>query len=301
MTLLLSGCSAQDWEKKLRFGWPTGVTRQATEMRVLWTWSGVAALALGVVVWGLIFWSCLRHRKRKGHEDTFIPRQTKYNLLVETIGIIFPFVVIGVLFWRTVVVEDNVNHLSGKQDVTIQVDAFKWNWQFEYLEDSGQPTVYAASDPQSGQNLSTVGSDDEIPVLVIPVNQKILVVEHSYDLIHSFWVPAFLFKRDVIPFYTDRNTNDNKFEFTPTHAGSYVGRCAELCGTYHSQMNFEVRVVTDQQFVTYLGELKRIGSANPARQSLALKQAGIPGGPVATTTIPFHTDRTNHTATVKGG
>ena len=75
-TLLLSGCSVKDAEKHLRFGWPTGVTKQAERMRVLWSWSGVAALALGVVVWGLIFWCCIRYRKK----DDKLPRQTKYNL-----------------------------------------------------------------------------------------------------------------------------------------------------------------------------------------------------------------------------
>src|ERR1700742_3268713 len=73
LTLVLSGCSVSGAEKDLRFGWPTGVTKQATRMRVLWTWSGVAALVLGVIVWGLIFWCCIRYRKR----DDVLPRQTK--------------------------------------------------------------------------------------------------------------------------------------------------------------------------------------------------------------------------------
>ncbi|MFN2517471.1 MAG: cytochrome C oxidase subunit II, partial [Jatrophihabitantaceae bacterium] len=76
LAVVLSGCSAHDAEKKLRFGWPTGVTKQAEEMRVLWTWSGVAALIVGVGVWGLIFWCCIRYRKKT--DD--VPRQTKYNL-----------------------------------------------------------------------------------------------------------------------------------------------------------------------------------------------------------------------------
>ena len=65
LALVLTGCSAHDCERDLRFGWPTGVTKQAEEMRVLWTWSGVAALIVGVVVWGLIFWCCIRYRKRE--------------------------------------------------------------------------------------------------------------------------------------------------------------------------------------------------------------------------------------------
>ena len=162
-TLLLSGCSFKDAEKDLRFGWPTGVTKQAERMRVLWSWSGVAALALGVVVWGLIFWCCIRYRKR----GDGLPRQTKYNLVIEVVCVTVPFLVIIVLFWRTVVVEDYVNRLSKNPNVLVQVDAFKWNWQFEYhSEKAGQngPTTYAKrTDETTGEKnsplyLSTVGS-----------------------------------------------------------------------------------------------------------------------------------------------
>jgi len=301
LSVVLTGCSASDWEKRLRFGWPTGATRQATEMRVLWTWAGVAALTLGVFVWGLIFWACIRYRQRRHTDIEYIPRQTKYNLAIELAGVVIPFLIIGVLFYRTAVVEDNVNHTTAHPDVRVQVDAFKWNWQFEYLQDHGQKTAYKTGDPAAGQAVSTVGSDQEIPVLVLPVHQSVRIDEHSYDVIHSFWVPEFLFKRDVIPFYSDRTANDNQFEITPTATGSFVGRCAELCGTYHSQMNFEVRVVTAEQYKAYIAALQSIGSANPARQSLALAKAKIPGGPVATTTKPFETDRnsTKDTTIVK--
>src|SRR5207245_9476717 len=99
--LLLSGCSVSGAERDLRFGWPTGVTKQATKMRVLWTWSGVAALILGVIVWGLIFWCCIRYRKR--NDD--IPTQTKYNLGIELTCVTIPFLVIIALFYFTVVTE----------------------------------------------------------------------------------------------------------------------------------------------------------------------------------------------------
>jgi cytochrome c oxidase subunit II len=343
LALVLTGCSASDWERNLRFGWPTGVTKQATRMRVLWTWSGVTALALGVVVWGLIFWCCIRYRKRS--EDQ-MPRQTKYNLLIEAICFTFPFIVIAGLFWRTVVVEDYVNKLSANPDVRVQVDAFKWNWQFEYhqyTDGNGQvhKTVYpgqqdltdatgnvldktrnvtpkrqcdeassnvsyncgatggddhAASGPLY---LSTVGSQNEIPVLVIPVNRSVRFVEHSEDVIHSFWVPEFLFKRDVIPYGTTSTARDNQFEITATKTGSFVGRCAELCGTYHSQMNFEVRVVTEPTFESYLNHLQAVPSDDPARQAKALAAAGM--SPYATTTYPLDSDRTARKAAQRPG
>jgi cytochrome c oxidase subunit 2 len=307
-TLVLSGCSFRDAEKHLRFGWPTGVTKQAERMRVLWSWSGVAALTLGVIVWGLIFWSIIRYRKK----DDRLPRQTKYNIIIEAICVTFPFIVIIGLFWRTVVVEDYVNKLSKNPDVLIQVDAFKWNWQFEYHSmngGSGHATTLAYPgqiDRTDGLKntplyLNTVGSSDEIPVLVVPVGESVQVIEHSEDVVHSFWVPEFLFKRDVIPYGTKAQQqasglSDNRFQFTATTEGSYVGRCAELCGTYHSQMNFEVRVVSPKVFTAYMQALKKLGPDDPARQSQALVAAHVPGGAYATTTHPFNTDRTTRHA-----
>ncbi|MDQ6851993.1 MAG: cytochrome c oxidase subunit II [Actinomycetota bacterium] len=310
LVLTLSGCSVKDVESHLRFGWPTGVTKQAERMRVLWSWSGVAALALGVIVWGLIFWACIRYRKKNDR----LPRQTKYNLTIESICVTVPFLVIVVLFWRTVVVEDYVNRLSKNPDVLVQVDAFKWNWQFEYQsyrDASGRATaaVYAGQTNQiSGTgaplHLSTVGSSTEIPVLVLPVGESVQVIEHSEDVVHSFWVPEFLFKRDVIPYGTAQQQKqsglrDNRFQFTATSTGSFVGRCAELCGTYHSQMNFEVRVVSPQVFTSYLAALNKIGPDDPARQSRALQAAGMT--PYATTTYPFNTDRAARSASEKSG
>jgi cytochrome c oxidase subunit 2 len=286
VTLLLSGCSVSGAERDLRFGWPTGVTKQATEMRVLWTWSSVAALVVGIIVWGLIFWACGRYRKK----SDVLPRQTKYNLPLEIAYSIVPFLIIAGLFYRTVVVEDDVNKLTAHPDVNVQVDAFKWNWQFEYSAIAGQKQTY----PGTQQTPSTVGSTTEIPILVIPVGQTVRILEHSEDVIHSFWVPEFLFKRDVIPHGTDDTSRDNQFEFTATSTGRFVGRCAELCGTYHSEMNFEVRVVSPSDFKAYVAALTKLGPSDPTRQSEALKAIGE--APCATTTHPFNTDRTDRKA-----
>ena len=138
-------------------------------------------------------------------------------------------------------------------------------------------------------------------MLVIPVNRSVQFIEHSEDVIHSFWVPDFLFKRDVIPYDTSNdndNNRDNRFQITATKTGSYVGRCAELCGIYHSQMNFEVRVVPVNTFNRYLSALRSISPNNTNRQPLALKKAGMT--PYATTTYPFDTDRLDKAPSQQG-
>jgi cytochrome c oxidase subunit II len=282
--VLLTGCSAHQAEAKMRFGWPTGVTHQGDRMRTLWTWSSVTALAVGVIVWGLIFWCCIRYRRT----NDLLPVQTKYHLPIEIAYTIAPFIIIAGLFYYTAVTENYVDKLSPNPDTTIQVNAFKWNWQFQYKSNlvNGKlvNTVYPSNDKAAGTSISTTGSSTEIPVLVIPVNKKVRIIEVSEDVIHSFWVPEFLFKRDVIPM-----PRPNQFEFTATQIGHYVGRCAELCGTYHSQMNFEVRVVSDDDYNKYLTNLAAIPSTDAAKQSEALQSIGQ--DPCATTTHPFNTSR----------
>lgn len=282
----LTGCTRAEFEDKLRFGWPRGVTEQAERMRVLWTWSGLTALAVGVIVWALIFWACIVYRRRKGTPPEELPRQTKYNLPIEWVYTIVPFFLIIGLFFYTARTENFVNHESANPDVTVQVDAFKWNWQFQYLEANGQKSDFDGTNTP----VNTVGTSDEVPILVVPVNKTVKVVEHSYDVIHSFWVPEFLFKRDVIPHGTTDTSKDNTFQFTATKEGSYVGRCAELCGIYHSQMNFEVRIVSMDVYQDYVDALAGFGADDAARQSEALTKAGL--APYATTTHPFNTQRT---------
>ena len=233
--MLLTSCTVADVEYKLRFGWPTGVTKQAVRMRQLWTWSSVTALIVGVLVWGLIFWACGRYYKRDGDE---LPRQTKYNLPLEIGYTIVPFLIIAGLFYFTVRTEDYVDRTTANPDVVLQVDAFKWNWQFEYHSYHGRELLYVNPNGAVTTNgkpyVATVGSSTEIPVLVIPRGQTVRIIEHSDDVIHSFWVPEFLFKRDVIPYGpeggagegavdTNSNPRDNQFEITPT-VGRFVCR-----------------------------------------------------------------------------
>jgi cytochrome c oxidase subunit 2 len=158
---------------------------------------------------------------------------------------------------------------SNDPDVTVAVNAFKWNWQFVY------PDTSAAN---GGGPVSTVGSNSEIPILVLPTNETIRFELASSDVIHSFWVPEFLFKLDVIP--GNENGRNNVFQVTVRQEGSYVGRCAELCGTYHAYMNFEVRSVSAADYNAYI-------SARESGKSTydALESIGQPGK--ATTTVPL--------------
>jgi cytochrome c oxidase subunit 2 len=273
--LSLSGCEVGD-RSVWAIGWPQGITDEADRMRSLWIGSTIAAMVVGVAVWLLIGWAAIRYRKRRGSNE--LPRQTAYNLPLEIVYTIIPFIIIAVLFFYTVTVQNRVQQRSDNPDVTIAVNAFKWNWQFVYSD-----TV----DANGGTAVSTVGTSTEVPILVLPTDQTIRFELASADVIHSFWVPEFLFKLDVIP--GNENGRDNVFQVTVREQGSYVGRCAELCGTYHAFMNFEVRSVSPADYEDYLRARESGQTTHDALESIG--QDGT-----ATTTTPLPLERQQQAA-----
>ena len=250
-------------------------------MRVLWTWAGVAALALGVIVWGLIFWCCIRYRKQR-RPTLPAPDQVQPADRDRSASIV------PVHHHRRAVLPHGRRRGLRQQasartrTSVVQVDAFKWNWQFEYhtyrgpsgsrprsrgrcLLRPGQPgkQLDRPRRPEPPLYLSTVGSQNEIPVLVMPgrpdgADRRALRGRHPLVLGAGVPVQA---RRDPVR-HAERHATTTSSSSPPTSTGSYVGRCAELCGTYHSQMNFEVRVVSQQTFV----ELPRRAEADRPRR-----------------------------------
>ncbi len=315
LAVTLSGCS---WEDALGLGWPKGITPEAHLNRELWLGAVIASLVVGVIVWGLIFWTSTFHRKKA--TDTELPRQFGYNLPLELVLTVTPFLIISVLFYFTVVVQEKMLHLAKDPEVVIDVTAFQWNWKFGYqrVDFKDGTLTYDGADPARknamlskpegkdahgeelvgpvrGRNTSdrtylnydkveTLGTSTEIPVLVLPAGKRIQFVLAATDVVHTFWVPEFLFKRDVLP-NPEANNSVNVFQVEEiTKPGAFVGHCAEFCGTYHSMMNFEVRVVAPNDFKAYLHQ--RIDGKNNAE---ALQAIGQP--PLAVTTHPFDTRR----------
>jgi len=291
VALTATGCSG---DEILRFGWPVGVTHQADQMRTLWTWTVVAALVVGAIVWALIFWTAAFHRKKKtaDGEPEELPRQFQYNIPLELFTVVVPTIMVCVLFFFTATTESKVLDKVPNPDVKVQVVAFQWNWEFKY-EDAN------AAKPDGSGQVSTVGSSGEIPLLVLPVGKVIQYDLISTDVIHSFWVPEFHFKRDVMP-NPDKNNQDSSFQNTIDREGSFVGRCAELCGTYHSVMNFEVRALSADKYDQYIALRKQVNPATgqtfTASEALAKMNCGELCTPHAVTTQPFNTDRTARTA-----
>lgn len=239
--LLLTGCSADTAAQWSRWGLPESASDRAPLTGGLWVGAWIASMVIGVFVWGLIGYVVVKYRRR----NDALPRQSRYNLPLEILYTLVPFLIIGVLFFYTVRAQTGVQAKADTESVTtINVVGQMWSWTFNYM---------AADDPEVAAVVHVKGTPQQIPELVLPVDQPVRFNLVSADVIHSFWIPAFYYKLDVIP------GHPNSFDVTPTKLGTFPGKCAELCGTYHAAMLFDVKVVSQAEFQQYLLKLKAAG------------------------------------------
>ncbi|SDS13439.1 aa3-type cytochrome oxidase subunit II [Microlunatus soli] len=238
--LSLAGCSAEQTAQLGRLGLPVAASDRTPYTHNLWIGSWIAAFGVGVLVWGMIVWCVVRYRRRKPG----VPRQNRYNLPIEILYTVTPFIMIGVLFYFTVITQDKVQAKVAKPDHVVTVVGQKWNWSFNYQE-AGNPAV--------GKDVWESGTIEDPADLYLPVGESVRFDLKSVDVIHSFWVPAFYEKLDVLP---GRNAT---IDLTPTKEGVFAGKCAELCGTYHSAMLFNVHIVSQDEYVAHLKSLAAKG------------------------------------------
>jgi cytochrome c oxidase subunit 2 len=231
---------------------PPPVTDRAHEVSGLYDIVFAIAVAIFIAVEGLIVWSILRYRRRP--TDIDLPPQTHGNNLVEVLWTAIPTVIVLVLFalsWDTLNKVDATSVAAGQQpDLRVHVIAGQFQWQFEYLDADGNH-VATQTTPLAG---------DAGGGMAVPVGKKVYVTLDSGDVIHAWYVPRFLFKRDVIP------GQQNHFEFTvdTDEAGqTFHGQCAELCGTFHNAMHFDVVALTPADFDTWLTALVDKENATP--------------------------------------
>jgi cytochrome c oxidase subunit II len=249
VTLLASGCS----EEGKRLAMPDPASAQGVHTLHLWQGTWIAALATGVVVWGLIFYAVIRFRRRSDDE---IPVQTRYNLPLEIFYTIAPVVMVIVFFAHTVRTQNIVLADDTPPDNIIEVTGQQWSWTFNY--GIGTPDNSADDDRFDDtfaydEYVHDGGTGSYIPTLWLPINQTTRFNLHSPDVIHDFGVPAFLMKMDVVP------GRVNHYVITPTKLGTFKGKCYELCGVYHSRMLFNVKVVSQADYEDHLKSLEEAG------------------------------------------
>ena len=252
--LLLSGCGTA----AVRGYLPEPVTENGQPVIDFWNATWIAALSVGVLVWGLILWCMVAYRRRD--EDDPLPPQVRYNVPLEILYTVVPVLMVAVLFGKTVELENDLLDTDQAADVTVNVVGKKWSWDFNYVNED----VFVAGKRPVNMDAGERGVPDSLPRMVLPVDTRVEFVLTARDVIHSFWVPQFLQKLDVIP------GRVNKFQVVTTQEGTFNGKCAELCGAYHSQMLFEVDVVSQEEYEQFIGDLEASGNTGQLDNTLNL-------------------------------
>jgi cytochrome c oxidase subunit 2 len=252
--LFLAGCSTELVDQMKRLGFPPPAGDRSDHILDLWIGTWIAALAVGFIMWGLIVWAANRYKTKHAK----MPRQNRYNLPMEIFYTVAPFIIIAVLFYYTVLAQNAVTAKDPNPDVTVDVVGQKWSWTFNYK---------AADNPAVGSDVWEAGTINKTPDLYLPVGKLVEFNLTSPDVIHSFWVLSFYRKLDVIP------GRVNVLQMRPTTEGVFAGKCAELCGTYHSAMLFNVHVVSEDEYNAYLNSLEAKGQTGEAKGP---SQANIP-------------------------
>jgi cytochrome c oxidase subunit 2 len=242
--LVLSACSGLSSGYLPKAEGDGQFTSETARVITLWNGTWIAALGVGAIVAGLLIYAMIRFRRRS--DDAQLPPQVKYNVPIEVMFTVIPVLMVGVLFYYTARDESALMDVSQKPDVQINVVAKRWSWDFNYVDSD----VY-----ESGVHteINTDGTGAPQPVLYLPVGKRVEFTLNSRDVIHSFWVPVFLQKLDMIPGKT------NKLQITPTQVGEFQGKCAELCGAYHAYMLFKVKVVPQAEYDAEMARLKSAG------------------------------------------
>ncbi len=246
MAAVLAGCTPQQLRGYLP-GEP-GITNHTDSITGLWVTSWIVLLLVGLLVWGLTIWVAVVYRRRKGQSG--LPVQLRYNMPIEIFYTIVPLILIIGFFAFTARDQAAIEEPTANPDVQIQVFGKRWAWDFNYLNvgPDGEG-VY-----QQGVQAQETNDDEfidysQLATLYLPVGKTVEINVESRDVAHSFWVPDFLYKKDMIP------GKSNYMYFTPLEEGTYMGKCAELCGEYHSLMLFQVKVVSQSEYDAYIQSL----------------------------------------------
>lgn len=239
---------------------PIAVTAQGAQIRDLYTVIFLIAVAIFLLVEGLIVWTVIRYRRKPG--DDTLPPQTHGNNIAELVWTVVPTLIVIFMFivsWQTLNAVDTKT--ADAQTTKIRAVAGQFQWQFDYL-DANDKLLYTELLPLVSQGGG----------MMVPAGRTVQLSLVSNDVIHAFYVPQFLFKRDVVP------GRINQFDFTVDAADAgqtFRGQCAELCGIGHSIMLFEVKALAPADFDSWLQQ-KAVAFAAAAAATPAPAASGGP-------------------------
>ena len=244
------------------------MTNHTERVSGLWVTSWIVLLVVGVITWGLTIWAVIAYRRRKG--QTGLPVQLRYNMPIEVFYTVVPLILVLGFFAFTARDQQAIEQRFAADEVDVRIEAIakQWAWDFNYVDED----VYSAGVQAQLDEEGPAGSveQEELPTLVLPVGANVEIALEARDVIHSFWVVDFLYKKDMIPGKT------NYMSFVPEREGTYAGKCAELCGEYHSLMLFQVEVVSQDEYDAYIESLRDLGQEGQLSNEYDRRQ-NLPG------------------------
>jgi len=213
-------------------------------------------LVIFVAVFAVMFYSIWKHRKSVGHK----PATFSESVTVEVLWTAAPFIIVifmALPATKVLVAQKDTTN----SDLTVKVTGYQWKWGYDYLKGEGEGLSYISTLDTDQRNLSNEGAKGAIPVdylfrvdnpLVVPVGKKVRIITTANDVIHSWSVPAFGVKQDAIPGFV----RDTWFKAEKT--GTFYGQCSELCGKEHAYMPITVKVLSAEDYSTWVqAELKK--------------------------------------------
>jgi len=260
--VILAGCTPTELNGFLPGFQEDGsqATNHTAMVSGLWVNSWIVLLVVGVITWGLILFAAFAYRRRRGQSG--LPVQLRYNMPIEIFYTIVPLILVIGFFAFTARDQTILETQTENPDVSITAIGKQWAWDFQYNgEDEDNDDAVWSMGVQAVPEANGDVDQDALPTLYLPVDKTVKINLQSRDVIHSFWIIDFLYKKDM---YIGR---ENYWSFTPTREGTYAGKCAELCGEFHSAMLFNVKVVSESEYEDYLDSLRSAGNTGDISQA----------------------------------
>ena len=278
LTLLLTGCEENGkpltwdqavWDRGLLPGQTVngeGVTNHVNTIVSMWTSSWQVLWGVGIIAWAIMVYALIAYRRKKGDNST--PPQLRYNNPIETLFTVVPMILVIGFFAFTAKSMTEIETPIKNPDVTIEAIGKQWSWDFNYKNENTYETGVQGDS-------KTIRDESNLPTLWLPTHSKIEIDLNSRDVDHSFWVIDFLYKKDMLP----GKTNHMYFE-TTGQTGTFRGKCAELCGEYHSMMLFNVKIVSPAEYAQHMADLKAAGNVGQLSNELYQRNQNLPGDKV---------------------
>jgi cytochrome c oxidase subunit 2 len=235
-------------------------TRIAVEQSWLHWFMLITCTVIFILVFSVMFYSIWKHRKSVGHK----PANFHESVTVELVWTAIPFIIVILMALPATKVLVASKDTSNA-DVTIKATGYQWKWGYDYLTGDAQGVSFMSTIDSTHREISNAGAKGpDVPndyllkvdnPLVVPVHKKIRVITTANDVIHAWGVPAFGVKQDAIPGFV-RDT-----WFRSEKVGDFYGQCYELCGKEHAYMPIHVKVVTQDEFVKWSEEQKKVMAA----------------------------------------